>query len=232
MSSWVEEVVRSRDLLYMLTWRELRIRYKQSVMGFMWALLMPAIITLAGVMLRVAASHFSGEALEGADIGAIAVKSLPWAFFVGSLRFGTASLTSNASLVTKIKFPRLVFPLASVLTALADLAVASPLVILLLPFLGVRLSWTMLWAPVLLLILVVFTAGICVLLSAANLFFRDVKYLVEVFMTFAIFFTPVLYDVDMVGHWRDLLLLNPVAPLLDGLARAVVQGRQPDLPWI
>ena len=232
MNGWMKDVVQSRDLLYMLTWRELRIRYKQSIMGFMWALLMPTIITLAGVLIRIAASRISGEALSGAVIATIAVKSLPWAFFVSSLRFGTASLTSNASLVTKIKFPRLVFPLSSVTTSLADLTVASPMVIILLPLLGVWPSWTWLWVPLLLLILVLFTAGVCVLLSAANLFFRDVKYLVEVIMTFAIFFTPVLYDADMVGRWRDLLLLNPVAPILEGLAKTVVLGRQPELPWI
>jgi homopolymeric O-antigen transport system permease protein len=232
MSRWMRELVKSRELLYMLTWRELRIRYKQSVMGLLWALLMPIIITLAGVLIRIAMSKFSGDPVSWLAVATIAVKSLPWAFFVSSLRFGTASLVGNASLVTKIKFPRLVFPLSSVLTSLADFAVASPLVLILIPLAGVRPSWTMLWAPVLMLILVLFTAGVCVLVSAANLFFRDVKYLVEVIMTFAIFFTPVLYDADMVGRWRDLLLLNPVAPVLEGLARTVVLGRQPELPWI
>jgi homopolymeric O-antigen transport system permease protein len=228
----VRDLMRYRELLYMLSWREVRIRYKQSVMGLLWAVLMPVIITLAGVIIRVAATKLSGHAVNGADVGAIGVKALPWAFFISALRFGTMSLAGNSALVTKIKFPRLVFPLSSVLTSLVDFAVASPLLLVLLPLSGVHFAWTVLWAPVLLLVLIVFTVGVTVLCSAANLFFRDVKYLVEVVLTFAIFFTPVLYDADMVGKWRSLILLNPVAPLLEGLNSAVVRGRTPDLAWV
>jgi ABC-type polysaccharide/polyol phosphate export permease len=229
---WIRELMRYRELLYMLSWREVRIRYKQSVMGLLWAFLMPVIITLAGVIVRVAATKLSGRPVSGADIGAIGVKALPWAFFISALRFGTMSLAGNSNLVTKIKFPRLVFPLSSVLTSLVDLAVASPLLLVLLPLSGVRPSWTMLWAPVLLLVLVLFTVGVTVLCSAANLFFRDVKYLVEVVLTFAIFFTPVLYDADMVGSWRSVLMLNPVAPILEGLNRSVIHGHHPEFGWV
>ena len=232
MREALRELLRNRELLYMITWREIRIRYKQSVMGLLWAVLMPVIITCAGVVVRVAASRVSGRPISGADIGGIGVKALPWAFFVSALRFGTASLTGNSSLVTKIKFPRLIFPLSSVLTSLFDMAIAIPVLIVFLPFAGVRPSLSILWVPVLLLILVIFTAGLCILFSAANLFFRDVKYLVEVVLTFAIFFTPVLYDASVAGKWRDILMLNPVAPLLEGLNSSVVLGQEPDLAWI
>ena len=232
MREALRELLRNRELLYMITWREIRIRYKQSVMGLLWAVLMPIIITCAGVVVRVAASRVSGRPITGADIGGIGVKALPWAFFVSALRFGTASLTGNSSLVTKIKFPRLIFPLSSVLTSLFDMVIAVPVLIVFLPFAGVRASLAVLWVPVLLLILVIFTAGLCILFSAANLFFRDVKYLVEVVLTFAIFFTPVLYDASVAGKWRDILLLNPIAPLLEGLNSTVILRRQPDLAWI
>ena len=228
----LRELARNRELLYMLTWREIRIRYKQSVMGLLWAVLMPLIITAAGVMIRIVAAKVSGHPITSADVGGIGVKALPWAFFVSALRFGTTSLTSNSSLVTKIKFPRIVFPLSAVLTSLADMAVAIPVLVVLLPIAGVRLSITMMWAPLLLLILVVYTAGLCIMFSAGNLFFRDVKYLVEVVLTFAIFFTPVLYDAALAGKWRSLLMLNPVAPVLEGLNSSVVLGHQPDLAWV
>lgn len=228
----LRELFRNRELLYMITWREIRIRYKQSMMGLLWAVLMPIIITCAGVVVRVAASRVSGMPITGADISGIGVKALPWAFFVSALRFGTTSLTANSSLVTKIKFPRLIFPSSSVLMSLFDMAIAIPVLAILLPFAGVRLSVAMLWVPVLLLILVTFTAGLCIVVSAANLFFRDIKYLVEVILTFAIFFTPVLYDVSVAGKWRSVLMLNPIAPVLEGLNSAVVHGRQPDLPWV
>jgi ABC-type polysaccharide/polyol phosphate export permease len=91
---------------------------------------------------------------------------------------------------------------------------------------------TLLWVPVLLLQMILFTAGLCVLFSAANLFFRDIKYLVEVMLTFAIFFTPVLYDASLAGKYRWVLMLNPVAPILDGLNTVVVRSQQPDLAWL
>jgi lipopolysaccharide transport system permease protein len=228
----LRELLRNRELLYMITWREIRIRYKQSVMGLLWAVLMPIIITSAGVIVRLAVSRLSGRPVTAADIGAIGVKALPWAFFVSALRFGTSSLAANSSLVTKIKFPRLIFPISSVLTSLFDMAIALPVILVLLPFVGARLSPALLWAPVLLLLIIIFTAGLCILFSAANLFFRDIKYLVEVVLTFAIFFTPVLYDVSIAGKWRNVLLLNPIAPLLEGLNSSVGLGPKADLQWI
>lgn len=232
MSGAIHEVITHRELLLEIAWREIRIKYKQSVMGFMWAILMPIIITSAGLVVRMVMARLTGEAITGPDVAAIALKALPWAFFVSTLRFGTNSLTSNSNLVTKIKFPRLVFPLAAALSAFVDMLVAAPLVILALPFLGVTWNIHQLWAPVLLLILVLFTAGLTVLCSAANLFFRDVRYLIEVVLTFAIFFTPVLFDSSLAGQYEPILLLNPVAPVLEALTDTVVRGQSPDLGWV
>jgi homopolymeric O-antigen transport system permease protein len=228
----LQELVDNRELLYMITWREIRIRYKQSVMGLMWAVLMPIIITSAGVVVRLAASKLSGHGISSADIGGIGVKALAWAFFVSALRFGTTSLTGNSSLVTKIKFPRLIFPLSSVLTSLFDMAIAVPVLLVLLPLAGVHFSPALLWVPVLLAILILFTAGLCILFAAANLFFRDIKYIVEVVLTFAIFFTPVLYDAALFGKWRPVLMINPLTPILEGLNSSVIHGQPPDGFWI
>jgi ABC-type polysaccharide/polyol phosphate export permease len=122
--------------------------------------------------------------------------------------------------------------MSSVLTSLFDMAIAIPVLVFLLPFAGAQWSVTMLWVPLLLLLMILFTAGLCILFSAANLFFRDIKYLVEVVLTFAIFFTPVLYDARLAGKWRWVLMLNPIAPILDGLDGSIVRHQQPDLVWI
>ncbi|MFL5488405.1 MAG: ABC transporter permease [Gemmatimonadaceae bacterium] len=228
----LSELVKSWELLYIITWREIQIRYKQSVMGLLWAVLMPIIITAAGVFVRVAVSKASGRPITAADVGAIGIKALPWAFFVSAVRFGTASLTANSNLVTKIKFPRLIFPLSSMLTSLFDMVIAIPVLVILLALSGVGFGLTDLWAPLLFVVLVLFTAGLCILFAAANLFFRDIKYLVEVVLTFAIFFTPVLYNADLAGKWRWVLMLNPIAPLLDGLDASVVRGQLPDIRWV
>lgn len=220
------------DLLMMITWRDIRIKYKQSVMGLMWAILMPGLIVAAGLLVQLGMSHLSGRPFTIDRLAAICVKSLPWAFFVGGLRFATNSLVSNANLITKINCPRVVFPISAVLSALFDLLVALAPLVIILAFTGVRPMVTQWWALPLMLFMVLFVAGLGIAASAVNLFFRDIKYLVEIVLTFAIFFTPVFYSADLFGPWRDVLLLNPVAPLLEGLDQAVVHGVTPSLPWV
>ena len=231
MLSLFRELRHHRDLLLMLTWRDIRIKYKQSVMGFMWALLMPTLIVSAGLVVKLGLSRVSGRPVEVTQLATVTLKALPWAFFVGAIRFATTSLTSNMSLVTKIAFPRAVFPLASTLSAAFDFAVASVIVVVVLLVAHVGVSLMLLWVPLLLALLAIQVSGLALLLSAANLFFRDVKYLVEVVITFAIFFTPVFYEVEMFGRWGKLLMLNPVAPVLEGLNAAVVHQRAPDPAW-
>ena len=221
-----------RDLLFVLTSRDIKIKYKQSAMGLLWAVLMPAIIVGAGMLVRVAMAKMSGISLSPDSLASITVKALPWAFFVSAIRFATSSLTSNSNLVTKINCPRIAFPVSAVLSALFDLGIAIVPLIAVLAWCGVTLSYALLWVPLILALLVLLVSGLGIAFSAANLFFRDVKYIVEVILTFAIFFTPVLYEVDMLGEWRFWVLLNPIAPLLEGLRTAVVLNMAPDAGWL
>jgi ABC-type polysaccharide/polyol phosphate export permease len=229
---WLRELVARRDLLVMLVWREIKVKYKQSVMGFLWAILMPALIVSAGVIVKYAYASLSGKPLQITDVISVAVRSVPWAFFVSSIRFGSTSLVSNANLVTKIYMPRVIFPIAAVLSQLIDLAIAAAVLVIFLAFTGAHLSVQLLWVPALLAILVLLVTGTAIFLSAAALFLRDVKYIVEVIMTFAIFFTPVFYDVSMLGKWAHVLLLNPVAPLLEGISAAVLGRPMPAGGWL
>ena len=232
MSASLGEVFERRELLYLLAWREIRIKYKQSVMGMLWAVLMPAVIVSAGVVVRYGVAVVSGVPLQPGDVAAVSVRAVPWAFFVSAVRFSTSSLISNSNLLTKIYLPREIFPMASILSQLVDFAVASLVLLLALTVLGVGASVQLLWVPLLVLLLVTFTTGLGIALSAASLFFRDVKYLVEVALTFAIFFTPVFYEARTFGRWEKILLLNPVAPILEGFSAAVVAHTSPSLPWL
>jgi len=232
MKTMIQELVQYRHLLMMLAWKDIRIRYKQSVMGFLWAVLMPLLIVAAGIIVKKGISIISGKPLEISDLASITVKALPWSFLIGAVRFSTNSLVSNANLVTKIYFPREVFPLAAVLANLFDFAIASIATIVILGFMGVGISVYILWVPLLLLFLILFTAGVGMLMSCANLFFRDVKYLVEVFLTFAIFFTPVFYEASMFGKWETLLLLNPVGAILECVNAVVVLHQPPNYFWM
>lgn len=229
--AWYATLAAHRDLLLTLVQREIKVRYKQSVMGILWAILMPVLIVGAGLVVRIAMVKLSGGELEAYDLAMVTTKAVPWAFFVSSIRFATLSLISNSNLVTKIYTPREVFPFAAVLSHMFDFLVAATAIGLVLPFLGVEWRLSMLWIPALVLNLVLLSAGAGLFLSAASLFFRDVKYLVEVFVTFAIFFTPVFYEVTLFGDLATLLLLNPVAPILEGIGAAVVGGTMPALGW-
>ena len=225
----IQELFERRDLLYTIAWREIKVKYKQSVMGMLWAVLMPLAIVCSGMIVRFALASVSGKKVELDDLTSVAVKSVPWAFFVSALRFGTTSLINNAHLVTKIYLPRLIFPLASVSSQLLDFSIASAGVTI---FLLVSRDWAfsveLLWLPLLLGTLVVLAAEHRI----ASLFLRDVKFLVDVFLTFAIFFTPVLYDVSLFGKLAPLLLANPVSPLLEGIAAVVIHHQSPELPWV
>ncbi len=226
------DIIARRDLLQTLTWREICIKYKQSVMGMLWAVLMPAVIVLASLLVRYGFAMFSGKPLETDDIASVSVRAIPWAFFVSAIRFGTNSLIANTTLVTKIYFPREILPMAAMLSQLMDFAVATLVLVVVLAVLHVGVSMQLLWLPVLVAILVLLTTGLAILLAGASLFFRDVKYLVEVILTFAIFFTPVFYDASMFGRWKTLLMLNPIAPLLEGFANVIVRHAPPPLPWL
>jgi lipopolysaccharide transport system permease protein len=174
----------------------------------------------------------SDKELAMTDLTPVFVKSVAWAFFISSIRAGTHCLIGNANLVTRIYFPKLIFPLAAVLANLFDFAIAACVLVVVLAFMGVTAGLTLLWLPLLILLLVLLTAGLAIFLSAAGLFLRDVKYLVEIFLMFAVFVTPVFYDASTFDEWQSLLLLNPVAPLLEGLSDVVVWRRAPNLAWL
>jgi ABC-type polysaccharide/polyol phosphate export permease len=227
----LRELYKYRELLYMLTYRDIKVRYKQSIMGFMWAVLMPVLIVLSGVVVRYAYAKAAHAQLETAEIAGVAVKALPWAFLVSSIRFSCLSLINNRELVTKIYFPKEIFPLAATLASLFDLVVASGALIIFLLVLHIGWSPYLFWAPVLLLTIVALAGGIGMIVAAASLYFRDVRFIVEILITFGIFFTPVFYDVGMFGDKGRWLLLNPVSPILDGFGACLARQQSPDLHW-
>ena len=200
-------------------------------MGFMWAILMPAVIVLAGVLVRYGYSIVADKPLELSDFASVSVRSIPWAFVVSAVRFGTNSLLSNTNLVTKIYFPKEVFPLAAVAAALFDFFIASCAITVVFLLIGVDVGVHALWFFPIMLVLVLQVAGFSLLFAAAGLFFRDVKYIVEIVLTFGIFFTPVFFSASTFGKFGTWLLYNPIAPLLESLDSAIVFNTTPDPGW-
>ncbi|MGA7079015.1 MAG: hypothetical protein WBY61_09910, partial [Terriglobales bacterium] len=173
MGEELRELYKYRELLYMVAYRDIKVRYKQSIMGFMWAVLMPIFIVLSGVVVRYAYALAAHTPLKVGDIASVAVKSLPWAFLVSSIRFSCLSLINNKELVTKIYFPKEIFPIASVIASLFDLLVASCALVIFLFVVQIGWSPYLMWIPGLVLTMVLLATGVGMIVAAASLFFRD-----------------------------------------------------------
>ena len=221
----VHELWDSRELLWQFVQRDLTVRYAQAVMGFAWALLMPILIVGAGLVFRVVLTTLSGSKLDGADVASLPVKSLPWAFFSGGLSIATQSVITNSNLIGKIYFPREALPIATVIAQCTDFAIGLALLLVIVPFLGMHLTLNSLWALVLIVLLVMFTAGCALLLSCANLFYRDVKYIVQVILSFGVFATPVFFEPQMLGpKGAPIMMALPLSPLIQAMDMAMIHG--------
>ena len=219
------EIWGARELVTQFIMRDITVRYTQAFMGFAWALLMPLLIVGAGLIFRIALSTLSGTTVQGASVASLALKSLPWAFFSAAISQATQSIIASASLIGKVYFPRESLPIASVMAQGVDLLVGALAVGVILPFLGVHLSWAMLWVPVLMMLLLVFTIGCSLVLSCANLFYRDVKYIVQVVLNFGVFATPVFFEPQMLGPVYGAIMLRlPLSPFIQGIDIAMIHG--------
>jgi ABC-type polysaccharide/polyol phosphate export permease len=223
----IREQIDYRELLARMTARDLLIRYKQTVMGFGWAVFMPLVNTtvFSVIFMRVAAIQTPVAYPVFAFCGLWV-----WNFFASALRFSVTSLTSNSNLVSKVYFPREIFPFSAVIVCLVDFAVGSIVLVGLMIYYQIPVGFALLWLPVVVLVHIIFTAAVALLLSMANLFYRDVKYLFEVVVTVWMFATPVVYPLDAIGGTLGVVLrLNPMAPIVEAY-RSVLLLRTPPGP--
>ena len=220
------EQVEYRELLFRMTGRDLLLRYKQTFMGLAWAVFMPVtnMLIFSVIFTRVAP-------IEGMDTPYPLFAYcglLAWNFFASALKFSAISLTSNMNLVTKVYFPREIFPFSAVLVSLVDLGVGAVLLVPLMAWYGVGPSWSLFFLPVVLLVQVVFTAAMALLLAMGNLFYRDVKYLFEVVLMVWMFATSVVYPTSRIGGWAgELLSMNPMTPIIDAYRSVILKGQLP-----
>ena len=218
-----------RDLLWHMTVRHLRGQYKQSILGYAWAVVNPLslIITLSFVfstILRIAVPEGVPYPLF------IFVGLLPWIFFSAALSSATDSVVNAASLVTKVYFPREILPTAAVLTKLVDLGFGIAILIGLMLYYGHPPEATAVWLPLLFFIHLVFTLGLAYPLAAINLFFHDVRFLVGVTLTLWFYITPIIYPVDLVPEKYELVFdLNPNALFIRAYRRVLLYGDSPGI---
>lgn len=210
-----DELWQYRELLYFFIWRDIKIRYKQTVIGAAWAVLQPLLTAVLFSLIFGRIAHISSNGLPYLVFNYSAL--LPWFYFSAALQNSTNTIVENQRLITKVYFPRLDLPLSSVLSGLVDFAISFLMFVILMIYYRVRPTPALLWLPAF-LFLAIFTAlGVGLWLSALNAIYRDVRYVVPFLVQIWLFASPVAYPSTLVPvKWRWLYGLNPMAGVIEG----------------
>lgn len=239
VESWPDEVstgairtlFKHRELIASLVARDIRSRYKQSVLGVAWALITPIVMTLVSTVV------FSYILKVKTDMPNVPypvffyVAMLPWTFFSHSITQGAECLVMNFNLITKIYFPREVFPISAVLGKTVDLALGILVLIPLFLIYRVDVSWTTLLVIPIMIAQLCLTLGIVFILASINLFYRDIRHVVPLLTQVWMYMTPIIYPLNIVPEKiRFIYMLNPMAPIIDAYRTVVLKGQQPE--WI
>jgi len=219
-----------RELIYFMIWRDLKVRYKQTLLGAAWAVIQPLMTMLVFTFLFSNVAKMSSDNVPYPIFSYTAL--LPWGLFTTALNNASRSLTSNTNMVTKVYFPKLILPMASVLAGLVDFAIAFVILFGLMFYYHVTPSWTALWAvPVFLLLSVITALGVALWLSAINVQYRDVGYALPFLTQFWMFLTPVAYSSSVISQkWQIVYALNPMAGVVNGFRWALLgSGNPPDV---
>lgn len=215
------ELWQYHELLYFLTWRDIKVRYKQTVLGAAWAIIQPffTMVVFSLFFGRLASMPSDGVPYPIFSYAAL----VPWTFFAFSLSQSSNSLVGNARLINKIYFPRLVMPIAASLAGVVDFVLAFIVLLLMMLFYGIVPTRNAVWLPLLLLLALITSLGVGFWLSAMNVQFRDVRYIVPFLTQLWMFATPIAYPSSIVPEpWRTLSAINPMVGVVEGFRWALL----------
>jgi lipopolysaccharide transport system permease protein len=217
-----------RELFYFLAWRDVKVRYKQTLLGVLWALLQPFFTMIVFAFLFGRIANIPTDGIPGPVFYFSAL--LPWTYFSSTVTAGGLSLVSNANLLTEIYFPRVILPGAAALSGLVDFAVASLLLGGIMAYYRIELGWGVLLWPLLVVLLVLLALGVSAFLAAVNVRYRDVKYAIPFAIQLWLFVTPIIYPSSIIPQrYQWLLALNPLTGLIEAFRHALLPGRP--IPW-
>ena len=227
-----------RELVLFMIWRDIKVRYKQTMLGAAWAVIQPVMTMIVFNFVFVTVAKVPTDGIPYPIFSFTAL--LPWGLFVTALNQASRSLTSNHNMITKIYFPRLILPVSSVLAGLVDFAIAFVILIGLMIYYRVEPAWNALWAlPFFLLLAIITALGVALWLSAINVKYRDVNYALPFITQFWLFVTPVAYSSRIISEnlsqkWLLIYSLNPMAGVVNGFRWALLgAGNGPDAAlWI
>lgn len=210
-----------RELLYFLTWRDIKIRYKQTVLGAAWAIIQP-FFTM--IVFSLFFGRLAGVPSDGIPYPIFSYAALvPWTFFANGMTQSSNSLVASANLIKKVYFPRLAIPLATVFSGVVDFVLAFLMLLGMMLYYGIFPTMNVLWLPLLLLLALVTSLGVSLWLSAMNVQFRDVRYIIPFLTQFWLFATPVAYPSSLLSQpWRTLYGINPMVGVVEGFRWALL----------
>lgn len=217
----LREIWLHRELLYFLIWRDLKARYKQTVLGISWVILQPLLMTLVftlflGRLVRVPTGNTPYPLFLYASL-------LPWTFFSNAVSSGSYSLVASSQMITKVYFPRLIIPLAAVGVRLSDFLVASVVLIVLMRYYGVPLGWSLFVLPLLVIHLTLLAFALSAWFSALNVKYRDTGTALPVLLQLWMFASPIVYPATLVPQrWRWLYELNPLTGIVEGFRSSLL----------
>lgn len=222
----LREILGQHELIFFLAWREITVRYKQTVLGIAWAVMQPV---MAMTVFSLVFGRLAGMPSDGLPYPLFAYCGLlPWQLFAYSLTESSNSLVANQNLLTKVYFPRLVIPISVVLASLVDFGIAGVILALLMVYYGTALTQAVFMLPWFVLMAVGLSLGVGLWLSALNVRYRDVRYVVPFLTQFWLFATPVVYPASLVpARWQALYGLNPMAGVVEGFRWALLGTRPP-----
>ena len=208
-------------------WRDVKVRYKQTVLGAAWAVIQPLTTTFAFTILF---GNFGGMAkqVKGPYALHVFVAMLPWTFFANAMSLAANSLVGSSHLISKVYFPRILVPIAAIASGLIDFAISFVVLLIMMAAYHVAPSWPMLLLPLYLLGTIVSAAGAGILFAALIVTYRDVRYIMTFVMQLWLFGTPVLYSLDIIpAKWHALYALNPMVGMIAGFRACVLGGPVP-----
>lgn len=210
-----------RELLYFFIWRDLKIRYKQTVIGVAWAVIQPL---LTMIVFSLFFGRLAGIPSDGIPYPIFYYAALlPWTYFANALTHASNTIVSNQHVITKVYFSRILLPISAVLSGLVDFAVAAGILFGMMFFYGIPVTWKLLWIPVFLGFSILTALGVSLWLSALNALYRDVRYAVPFLLQFWMFASPIAYPASLVPErWRWLYGVNPMAGVIEGFRWALV----------
>jgi homopolymeric O-antigen transport system permease protein len=221
------EFWRYRELFYFLAWRDIKVRYKQTILGIMWAIIQPLLTVIVFTLLfgNLANMPSDGAPYPVFYIGAL----LPWMYFSTTLTNSGNSLVSNAHLITKVYFPRAILPASAAISGLIDFFIGCALLLGTILYYQILPSWRLLLWPALVIPLVMISLGVSMFLAALNVKYRDVKYTVPFLIQLWLFVTPVIYPTSMIpDRYRVLAALNPLSGIIEAFRASLVPTKQMD----